>query len=184
MRRWIWLLGGVVLTLAALGAGCLVVIETGAFDARASTPHDIVTAWATHTTMIHSMRRAAKGVHAPATFTPEQTIAGLRIYEDKCLACHGGPGVARAAWVQGMNPSPPFLLDASRHWTRAQLFAIVKNGVKMTGMPAWGPTQSDAQTWEVVAFLEAMPQMKPRDFQRLQPQATPPGEQRQALRRP
>ena len=97
-------------------------------------------------------------------------MAGVWIYEDKCLGCHGGTGVSRAAWVQGMNPSPPYLLDASRRWTGGQLFEIVKNGVKMTGMPAWGATESDAQIWRLVAFLEAMPEMKPSDFQRLQPQ--------------
>ncbi len=171
MRGWVWLLGGAILTLSAIGAGGLTVIETGAFDARASMPHDPFTAWATHTTMVHSMQHTATGVKAPAGFSPEQTIAGLRIYEDRCLDCHGGPGVPRAAWVQGMNPSPPFLLDASQRWTRAQLFGVVKNGVKMTGMPAWGLTESDDRIWDVVAFLEAMPDMKPRDFQRLQSQA-------------
>ncbi len=175
MRRWAWLMGGVILTLAALGGAGLMVIETGAFDARASTPHDIFTAWSTHTTMIHSMRRGARDVHPPAAFTPAETIAGMRLYEQRCMACHGGPGVARAAWVQGMNPSPPFLLDASRRWTRGQLFWVVKNGVKMTGMPAWGLTESDGDIWNLVAFLEAMPQMKPADFQRVVAVRSPSG---------
>ncbi|HEY5411904.1 MAG TPA: cytochrome c [Caulobacteraceae bacterium] len=178
MSRWVWLIAGAVLTLAALGAGGLMVVETGAFDARASTPHRAVVAWATHATMIHAMKRMAKVVHAPAAFTPEETVAGLRIYEDKCLVCHGGPGVPRHAWVQGMNPSPPFLMDATRRWSRGQLFWVVKNGVKMTGMPAWGATESDGRIWDIVAFLEAMPDMKPRDFQRLQPQLKRPGVRR------
>jgi mono/diheme cytochrome c family protein len=168
MIRWIWLIAGVILTLALFGAGGLLVVEAGLFDARASTPHGPIMAWATHTTMIHAMKRTAAGVQAPAAFTPRQTIAGLQLYESDCMECHGGPGVARAAWVQGMNPSPPFLLDASRRWTRGQLFWVVKNGVKMTGMPAWGASQSDTQIWDLVAFLEAMSEMKPADFQRLQ----------------
>jgi len=166
MRRWIWLLGGVVLTLAMLGAGSLMVVGEGLFDARASTPHDFVTAWATHTTMVNFMKRTAHDVHPPAAFTAAETVAGLHLYEQQCMECHGGPGVARAVWVQGMNPSPPFLLDASRRWSRGQLFWVVKNGVKMTGMPAWGLTEDDGRIWDLVAFLEAMPQMKPADFQK------------------
>lgn len=165
MSRWLWSLVGAAAVLVLIGAGSLAVIESGAFDARASTPHDIVTAWATHTTMVHSMRRRARDVHPPAVFTPAETIAGLHLYEQKCLVCHGGPGTPRAGWVQGMNPSPPFLLDASRRWTRGQLFWVVKNGVKMTGMPAWGLTEDDGRIWDIVAFLEAMPEMKPADFQ-------------------
>ncbi len=179
MRRWAWLLAGMILTLAGLGAGCLAVIEAGAFDARASTPHDIITAWSTHTTMIHSMKRSARDVHPPAAFTATETVAGLRIYERECLECHGGPGVARAKWVRGMNPSPPFLMDASRRWSKGQLFWVIKNGVKMTGMPAWGLTESDGRIWDLVAFLEAMPEMKPADFQRLQVQMNPPANSRQ-----
>ncbi|HEX4096337.1 MAG TPA: cytochrome c [Caulobacteraceae bacterium] len=141
-------------------------VEEGLFDARASTPHDIITAWSTHTTMIHSMKRLAHDVHPPAVFTPQETIAGMHLYERQCMTCHGGPGEGRADWVQGMNPSPPFLLDASRRWSPGQLFWVVQNGVKMTGMPAWGLTNSDGQVWDIVAFLEAMPEMKPADFQR------------------
>lgn len=174
MRPWAWFLAGAALTLAALGAAGLTVVETGIFDARASTPHDIFTAWSTHTTMVHSLKRTAEGVQAPVAFTPGQAVAGMGIYRAECVDCHGGPGVPRAAWVQGMNPSPPFLLDASRRWTRGQLFWVVKNGVKMTGMPAWGVTESDERIWDVVAFLEAMPEMKPADFQR---QMTPASNQ-------
>lgn len=172
MRRLAWLIAGVVLTGAALGAGGLAVVGFGLFDARASTPHSPFVAWATHTTMIHAMARMSADVEPPPAFTPQETIAGMRIYEHDCMDCHGGPGVPRAAWVQGMNPSPPFLIDVPRRWSKGQIFFVVKNGVKMTGMPAWGATESDGRIWDVVAFLEAMPEMKPADFQRLQAAGT------------
>ncbi len=168
MRRFWWFAGGAVSAGAIALAGALLVIATGAFDARASTQHSPVMAWATHTAMQNNMRSGAKDVQPPAAFTPAQTIDGLHLYMRDCVSCHGGPGVARDAWVQGMTPSPPFLVDASRRWTRAQLFWVVKNGVKMTAMPAWGATESDADVWDVVAFLEAMPLMKAADFERLE----------------
>lgn len=165
MSRLIWLLAGAAVCGVLMALAGLAVIETGSFDARASTPHARLVAWATHTTMIHSMQRGAAKVQPPPAFTPEETEAGFRLYERDCLVCHGGPGTRRGALAQGMNPSPPFLLDASGRWTRGQLFWIVRNGVKMTGMPAWETVDSDGQIWDLVAFLEAMPWMKPADFQ-------------------
>ena len=80
------------------------------------------------------------------------------------MACHGGPAVARQQWVNGMNPAPPYLLDATRQWKPRELHWIVENGIKMTGMPAWRDTLSDHQVDDVVAYLEAMPQMPPQTY--------------------
>ena len=173
MTGWRWLAAGVAAVLVAEAAAGLAILETGAFDPRASTPHNAIVAWATHETMVHAMHKQARGVIPPRALTPAETIAGLHTYERDCISCHGGPGVPRGAWTQGINPSPPFLLDASRRWSPGELYWIVKHGVKMTAMPAWGPTESDGKIWDMVAFLEAMPEMRPADFQRLQRRAPP-----------
>ena len=81
--------------------------------------------------------------------------------------CHGGPGVSRAPWVRGLTPTPPFLMDAAYRWTPAQLGYILEHGVKMSAMPAWGAVRTPAEIWELVAFLEALPDLSPSDFQRL-----------------
>lgn len=158
---------GVLAAMAAGGAVGAAVVWGGLFDVRASTPHPPGFAWATHRAMISSMTGDAAGVAAPARFSPAQVLAGLRDYDANCAACHGGPGVARAAWVEGMNPPPPYLLDAAREWSPSELYVIVGQGVKMTGMPAWTFRRTDAQLWDIVAFLEALPKMSPADYQRL-----------------
>jgi hypothetical protein len=81
--------------------------------------------------------------------------------------CHGGPGVERGKWVDGMTPTPPYLLDAARVWSRRDLYWIVGNGVKMTGMPAWRATRPDAEVWDVVGFLEVLPCLSASDYRRL-----------------
>ena len=159
--------------LGALATGLLIivggfaVVETGAFDVRASTPHGPILAWAAHTTMIHAAQRGGSTVPAPPALTARDVAAGFALYDRDCVACHGGPGVSRADWVAGMNPSPPFLLDATRHWTPQELYWIVGNGVKMTGMPAWRLTRSDAQVWDVVGFLRVLPYMTPATYAKL-----------------
>jgi mono/diheme cytochrome c family protein len=162
--KWSAVWGAGVATTGALGLG---VIYTGAFDATASRPHEPVVAWATHTAFVHSVRLRARAVHAPARFTRPQILAGLADYDRTCSGCHGGPAAGRAPWASGMNPTPPSLLDAARRWTPAELYWIVREGVKMTGMPAWGGSRSDPQVWNIVAFLEAVPSIPPADYARL-----------------
>ena len=117
--------------------------------------------------MIRSTKVRADDVTAPRSFTPDRLYAGFRAYDSECAMCHGAPGVDRARWVKGMTPPPPYLLDAARVWSRKDLYWIVGRGVKMTGMPAWRATRSDADVWNVVGFLEMLPCISAYDYQQL-----------------
>jgi len=162
----IWL-AGIATAGVCAGAGALVVVEGGLFDATASDPHSPIVAWATHTAMVRSVQLRAASIAAPSRFTQAQIEAGLRDYDWACSSCHGAPGVARAAFADGMTPSPPYILDAPRHWRARELYWIVGQGVKMTAMPAWAPSRTEAQLWNLVAFLEAAPDLSPRDYARI-----------------
>src|ERR1700761_119667 len=140
MRSLTLLAAGVILGLAAVGAGGLSVVEFGLFDATATKPHAPLVAWATHAAMISSVRVRSKTIVPPNRFTGPEVLAGFADYDAKCALCHGGPGVPRAAWVTGMTPTPPFLVDAANQWTPSQLNLIVGDGVKMTAMPGWRTT--------------------------------------------
>lgn len=168
---------GFVLGLVAAGVGAgvvgLGVILTGSFDAGASTPHGPLMAWATHAAMVRWVQREAREPAAPMAFTAQQVQAGFRDYDTACVACHGAPGVNRADWVKGLNPTPPYLLDSARHFTPAELHVVVGRGIKMTAMPAWSFTRTDAQVWDLVAFLEALPDITPAQYARMR-QAAPP----------
>jgi mono/diheme cytochrome c family protein len=172
--RWLigWVLGGFTALIAAI-AIALFVIFSGAFDVTASTPHHPLVAWATHTTMKHSVRARAKGRAAPKAFTAAQVAAGFNEYDQHCAACHGGPGLSRAVWASAISPTPPYLLDAARRWSPAELEFIVHNGVKMTAMPAWGEVERDDQIWNLVAFLEALPRLSAADYANMRASVTP-----------
>lgn len=88
----------------------------------------------------------------------------LCTYETHCVACHGAAAVAQQTWPAGLEPRPPYLLDATQRWTPGELFWIVKHGIKMTGMPSWRGTLSDAEVWEVVAWIEASRQLPPQTY--------------------
>ena len=63
-----------------------------------------------------------------------------------------------------MTPSPANLAYAAREWPPDQLFWTLKYGLKMTGMPAWEFRLSDDQMWNIVAYLQAMPEESPQDY--------------------
>jgi mono/diheme cytochrome c family protein len=151
--------------IAAIWVG--LILSGLSFDTRATKPHSRVFAWGIHQTMIHSVKRNAARTNVAIPVDPASALAGAREYEAHCVECHGGPGVERATWVRGMLPTPPYLLDARARWSRAELYTLVHDGVKMTGMPAWGRVMSDRQVAEVVAFLEVMPSLTPDQFDRV-----------------
>lgn len=133
-------------------------VKSGIYNVGASSPHTKFTTWLTHETMIHSVRRHATDV-PPASVSAARVVAGFCAYQTHCVACHGASGVARQPWAGGMEPAPPYLLDSTRKFTSPQLFWIVRNGIKMTGMPSWRDSMRDDEIRNVVAFLEAMPRM-------------------------
>ena len=142
------------------------VVRSGLYDVGAANPHTKVTEWLTHETMIHSVRRHANAVQAPARFTGSQIEAGFCAYEKHCVECHGAAGVGRQQWVSGLEPAPPYLLDVHQRFSRSELFWIVKNGIKMTGMPSWRSSMSDTEIWDTVAWLEAGAKLPPQTYVR------------------
>ena len=158
--------------LAAVAAGAAIAlagfgyVKSGIYNVGASSPHTKFTTWLTHETMIHSVRGHAKVIVAPASVSPAQVRRGFCEYETHCVACHGASAVARERWVSGMEPAPPYLVDATHKWRPRELFWIAKNGIKMTGMPSWRNAMSDREIWDVVAWLEASRDLPPQTYVR------------------
>ena len=160
------LIGAAVGIAVVVPLGAYLFVRSGIYDVGASHPHTRFTTWLTHETMIHSVRRYADGIVPPENVNATQVLAGFCAYETHCAACHGAAGVARQAWVAGMEPQPPYLLDETKRFTPAQLFWIAKNGIKMTGMPSWRDSMSDSDIWNVVAWLEASRTLPPQTYLR------------------
>lgn len=163
------LAGIVALATAAIGAlagglGAFGFIKSGLYNVGAARPHTRFTFFVTNETMIHSVRRHARNIVAPPAASPAQIVRGFCAYQAHCVACHGAPAVARQQWAGGMEPQPPYLLDAADRFRPRELFWIVKNGIKMTGMPSWRGSLSDPQLWEVVAWLEASRRLPPQTY--------------------
>jgi mono/diheme cytochrome c family protein len=93
-------------------------------------------------------------------------LIGTEHFADHCAVCHGAPGVPKGDIAHGLYPQPPDLALTSERYTEAELFWIVKHGIKMTGMPAWGD-HTDGELWATVALIEKLPGMTEQDYAKL-----------------
>jgi mono/diheme cytochrome c family protein len=91
---------------------------------------------------------------------------GARAFANRgCVNCHGAPGADWAKWSEGMRPDPPDLKEVSGERTPGELFWVIKNGIKMTGMPSFGTTGvSDDEIWKIAAFVKKWPSVTPEDY--------------------
>lgn len=159
---------GVLTGLAVVVIGALAVIWTGAYNVAASAPHAGIVRWALDTTLHNSVKsRAEQSTLSPEMLRNADLRAGLRDFQEYCVHCHGAPGVKPHEWTTGMTPNPPELSRAAREWSPDQVFWIVKHGIKMTGMPAFGDTESDETIRNIAVFVEQLRGMAPEEYQRL-----------------
>jgi mono/diheme cytochrome c family protein len=149
-----------VLLLAVIGAA---VIFGGFFPVATSAKENSTVGWAIMEAREHSVQRSAKGLTAPR-FTPADIREGGSHFKGMCQACHGGPGAEAEEFAPGMNPRPPNLAMAADDLSVEQVFWIAKNGIRMTGMPAFGKTDDDETLWKVAAFVKQMSNMSPSEY--------------------
>ncbi len=161
------LLVAVIVALALLAIGGFAFIYLGIFDIAANRPHSNLTLWFINKTVMQSVKHRARGITPPDLSNPSMVRSGSYRFQQMCVQCHGGPGVERSEAGEGLYPQGPDLARAKRHWAPQELFWITKNGLKMTGMPAWGRTSTDEEIWAMVAFMEQMPAISPEKYQQM-----------------
>jgi mono/diheme cytochrome c family protein len=103
---------------------------------------------------------------------PDRITRGAGLYDAMCGGCHLTPAQDDSELRRGLYPKPPnFPLEGEDD--PAMAFWAIKHGVKMTAMPAWGSSHSDAQIWDMVAFLLRSKGMSAADYEALVASAPP-----------
>ncbi len=110
--------------------------------------------------------------HAEDTQNPSADeaaqAAGREHYCESCVLCHGAPSVEPREFSRGLDPPAPELWGDTQEMTDGQLYLVVHDGVRMTGMPAFGTTHTDQQIWQIVAFLRHLPKITPDERKALE----------------
>lgn len=115
------------------------------------------------------LHRTAPNATNPFANEPDAIAGGLTHYRENCLPCHGAPGVEPAELAKGLHPGAPELdSNDTQEMSDGELFWTIKNGVRMTGMPAFAPTHSDEEIWKIVAFVRHLHNLPPEERSQLQ----------------
>jgi cytochrome c553 len=149
----------IAIALAVLPVAAIFVAWIGFFNVGASSGHWKITDWFLHFAMRSAIRTYALAVDTPDELPREAIQPAAGHYARGCAICHGAPGEPRSAAALNMLPRPPDLLDVLDEWSDAELFRIVKHGVRFTGMPAWPTQERDDEVWAMVAFLRELPRL-------------------------
>jgi mono/diheme cytochrome c family protein len=164
MRWLIVTLAAGALLIAVVAAG---LVYMGSFDVAADKPHSQPVFWLMDTVRERSVAVRAAGIAVPGDLADAKRIAsGAAQYDEMCSLCHLAPGMKRTEMSRGLYPRAPELRRKSE-LTPAEQFWVVKHGLKMTGMPAWGVTHDDELLWDVVAFLRKLPDLTAEQYQTL-----------------
>jgi mono/diheme cytochrome c family protein len=151
---------GVVFGVLLVVAGVAAVVYTGSFNTSAEVPPSKMEQAFATLALNKSVARRAPNRKNPLPASPENLRGGLAHFRENCLVCHGAPGVDPGEIGQGLNPGAPDLtLTRVQARSDGQLFWIVDEGIRMTGMPAFGPTRKENEIWQIVAFLRHLPEI-------------------------
>jgi cytochrome c553 len=149
--------------LAVLG---FVFLWSGIYSVAASRGHWAIMEWLLTFAMRNSVKTHALGIDAPPLNDPDLATLGAAHFHSGCAFCHGAPGMPVNPIAHAMLPPPPNLAHM-RQWRDRELFWIVKNGIKYTGMPAWAAQQRDDEVWALVAFLRRLPALDQNGYREL-----------------
>ena len=155
MKVIVGILIGWLLVAIVIGVVCF----TGSYDMAATNPPGrLERKFATFTLNRAIQKRAP--IRTNPFAKPEDIRAGLAHFKENCLDCHGAPGVEESEFGQGLNPPAPDLtLPAVQRMRDGELFWVVSNGIRMTGMPAFSPTHKEDEIWKIVAFVRHLPEI-------------------------
>ena len=158
----------ILLFLGAVSViGGFLVATSGIVPIKASSGHWPITAWLLEFSMHRSVSTHSMSIKAPPLDNRGMILRGAGHYDVGCRPCHGSPELHHPRVAAKMTPPPPYLPLVIHEWTPAQLFYIVKHGVKFAGMPAWPAEHRDDEVWSMVAFLLKFRDVNAAEYRRL-----------------
>ena len=156
----------IITTLVVLAVAFTAYMYSGTYDVSQLVPHNGLTKWMIRTTKHKSINKRLKDIQVPPMNDTANYAEGFVHYNEMCVMCHGAPGVDPMEMTKGLYPKPPKFAKSDDLPDPDESFWIIKNGIKMTSMPAYGPTHDDKKIWAITDFfLNKMNKMTPEEYQ-------------------
>ena len=172
--RWFFI--GVLFAVAvAIIAGLVLIRQSQGFSARQQPT--AMERWVARKARGMAMPADAKSRMNPIADSPEVMAEARAHWADHCFSCHANDGSGDTAMGKNLYPpAPDMRLPATQQLTDGELFYIIQNGVRLTGMPAWGSGAShdEEDSWKLVHFIRHLPQLtleEKRAIEKLNPKS-------------
>jgi mono/diheme cytochrome c family protein len=156
--------------LFALAAGMVAAtwyVVSHGFSAR-NEPSSIEAFIARHLRLL-AIPKAAKQAKNPVPPDPKAMEDAMAHFADHCAFCHANDGSGKTAIGRGLYPKPPDMREAgTQNLTDGEIYYIIQNGVRFTGMPAFGDAgEEDEDSWKLVQFIRRLPNLTDEELGRM-----------------
>ena len=155
---------GVALTLAVTLIGAYFLVRSGLIPANADAKPGWLETWMARTSLEATLRRDAPKGQNPVALNEQNLLNGVHLFAQNCAVCHGSAkGTASPSpLAKGLYQKPPQLAtDGVEDDPEGVSFWKIKHGIRLTGMPSFGPSLSDRQIWTLALFLKHMDKLPP-----------------------
>ncbi len=159
MKRWLPILATVIVVT---GVGLLWFVKSRGFSARAKPT-------AVEYFLARNARRLAfppeaKSLKNPLRPEPLPIAEGRDHFADHCAVCHANNGSGKTEMGSNMYPPAPDMRElGTQNLTDGEIFYIIKNGVRFTGMPGWAGEADE--NWKLVLFIRHLPRITPKELE-------------------
>jgi len=165
MRWQRWGLLVAMVTATALALVILAAIRHG-FSAR-DEPSAVEAALARRLRRL-AIPGAAAQRQNPFKTTPELLLEARNHFADHCATCHANDGSGYTVVGQNLYPKTPDMrLSETQHLSDGELYYIIHNGIRFTGMPGWGGPGEDEESWKLVLFIRQLPKLAPGELEEM-----------------
>lgn len=169
MKALVRVCGFAIVIALVFAAGTLLWARSHGFSARAKPA--AIEASLVKRIRWFAMPAAVRQRPNPVAATPVAIREGLEHYADHCAVCHANDGTGQTDIGKGLYPpAPDMRLSGTQGLTDGELFSIIENGVRFTGMPAWatGTPEGEEASWKLVHFIRHLPKLRPEEIEDLQ----------------
>jgi len=168
-RSYLRTLGLLVLTVMVIGVLTGAYIVTTGVSARPDP--GALEARTARTIRTLAIRPRVRGVTNPVPATDAVIMEGMEHFADHCAVCHGNDGSGNTEMGRGLYPrAPDMRLPATQNLSDAELFYIIENGVRLTGMPGWatGTKAGETSSWHLVHFIRHLPKLTAEEAEHME----------------
>ena len=166
MRNLMWFAAGAIAVPVVLGLGGLIFLKTGAHGFSARSDPSFLETFAAHLARNLAMPSAVRDRQNPVAKSKEVLEQAMAHWADHCAICHSNDGSGQVEMGKQMYPhAPDMRKEGTQKLTDGELFHIIENGIRLSGMPAWGGSEAGGEdSWKLVHFIRHLPDLTPAEI--------------------